>query len=267
MKPIYIILGLILAAGAGALGGSLVATRAPAHTTEALQPQVAALQPAVAITPEVSKRLEALSMEISALETQLAAVRDERARTPVVAAASAPDRASVLAESTESFAAVHRDAILKVVADERAEQERKREEERKQREEQQLANKADRAAQKFNLNDAQKRQLTEYYVTERQKFDEMRMQFREGTAPGGPNETARDAFKEARDWRTNELTRLFGTDLGAQINEFETDRGRGGVAGGGGGARRQGANANGNGAVRGDSVPQAPVGQRPGGGF
>lgn len=261
MKPLFLILGLLLAVAAGVVGGTLSAPSGPARTSEALQPSPP-LQPAVAISPEVLKRIEALSMEIATLETQIAALREEKSRVPV-ALSPAPELSSVPNESTETFVAAHRDAILKVMADERAEQERKREAERKEREEQQLANKAERVAEKLALNDAQKRQLAEYYVFERQKIEEFRAQYREARADGSAPENPRDAFREAREWRTNELTRLFGTDLGAQINEFENGPVRGEKRANAGGGKKANAAGAQDGADQNGAGLTAP---RPGGG-
>jgi hypothetical protein len=50
----------------------------------------------------------------------------------------------------------------------------------------------------------------------------MRMAWRDTDGTVEP----REAFREAQQWRTNELTRLFGTDLGAQIGEAESQRDR-----------------------------------------
>jgi hypothetical protein len=196
------------------------------------------------VSPDVQRKIDALHMEIADLQEKIAHLSDQR--TPGVAVA-VPQKV-VVDDSPEVFAAVHREAILKVIADQRAEEERKRDEERARREQEQLAQRVDRAAQKYNLNEGQKHQLTDFYVAERQKFEDMRTQFRDAGADSGQN-PMREGFREIQTWRNAELTRLFGTELGAQIGENEGDRFR--AAGGGAGARRgqngQGGGQNGQG--------------------
>jgi hypothetical protein len=258
MKPILMILGLVLAAGAGALGGILAAPRATRAPVDAWVDARPAATPPPSQNPELEKRLQSLSLELSGLQTEIAALRDERSRAPAAAETSqSADKLAVAAESSEVFAAVHRDAILKVLADERAAQEKKREEERRDRELKALEAKADRATQKLGLNAAQRSTLVDYYANERTHIEEMRAQFRDSAQDGN---TARDAFREGREWRANELTRLFGTDLGAQINEFEGEGMRGRVAGGG--PRRNGADGQNGGNAAGGAPAVAPGGNR-----
>lgn len=239
MKPLYLILGLVVAAAAGALGGLLVSPRADAKPLEALAPNSAPQTASASVTPEVQKQLDALNMEIATLQAQVAALKSAGERTPVVATAAAEKPEMV--ESTVAFATLHKDAILKVIADERAEQERKREEERVAREQQQLVARAERTGAKFNLDEAQKRSLTEFYGEQRKRMDEMRAQARDG-AQDTTATNVRDAFRELRDWGTAQLIQRFGTDLGTQISEYEVDRFRngGGNPGAGVGPGRRG---------------------------
>lgn len=254
MKPFLVLLGLVLAAGAGAVGGSMTASSKVSAAAAPLQAPTTAASPEVtAIPAEVQKRLDSLAMEVATLEHQLANLRADKERVPA-APAEAPATVAATAVSSDEFASQHREAILKVLADERADQERKREEERKQREAQQLENRADRVAQKVPMSDGQKRQLVEYYAAERAKFEEARTQMRDGTLEPGM-ENPREAFNQMREWRANELTRLFGTELGAQINEADTERMRGGLAGGGRRGNNGGNNAGANGAVDGGAAP------------
>jgi hypothetical protein len=232
MKPLLILAGLVLAAGAGAAGGALVAP-ASRVAAEPLSPSTPANAPAVAVTPEVQRKIDALHMEIADLQDKITQLSGQR--TPGVAAPVTEK--VVVDDSPEVFAAVHREAILKVIADQRAEDERKREEERVRRDQEQMAQRVDRVAQKYNLNEGQKHQLTDFYTAERQKFDDMRTQVRDLGADAGQN-SMRDGFREIQAWRTAELTRLFGTELGAQIGENEGDRFRAAGGGPGGGGRR-----------------------------
>ncbi len=267
MKPILMILGLVLAAGAGAVGGILAAPRATRASADAFVEARPSAAPVSALTPELEKRLQTLSMEMSGLQTEIAALRDDRSRAPASTSSKpAESNLASASESPEVFAATHREAILKVLEDERLAKEKAREEERKAREAKLIDAKADRAAQKFALTAGQRTALVDYYTAERAHIEEVRAQFRDGTQDGNP-ETMRDAFREGREWRANELTRLFGTDLGAQINEFEND-GLRGRQGGGGGVRRvagaDGQNPGGNGGQNaGGGAPRPP---RAGGG-
>src|SRR5262249_46131398 len=150
---------------------------------EPLSPSTLASSPSVAVTPEVQRKIDALHMEIADLQdkiTQLSAQRTPGVTPPVT-------EKVVVDDSPEVFAAVHREAILKVIADQRADEERKREEERVRREQEQLAQRVDRDAQKFNLNEGQKHMLMDFYTQERQKFDDVRAQVRDQGADAGQN--------------------------------------------------------------------------------
>ncbi|MDZ4774865.1 MAG: hypothetical protein SGI72_17210 [Planctomycetota bacterium] len=231
MKPIFMVLGLILAAGAGAVGGIVASPRAKPAPVDAFADVRTSTSAATQSSSEVEKRMQALSLELSGLQSEIAALRDDRTRASAATEARVPsDKLAVVDESTAAFAAQHKDAILKVMADERAAQELAREEERKQRDIKMSEGRADRAAQKLSLTAGQRQALVDYYAAERTHIDEVRAQFRDGKQETG-NETMREAFRDGREWRTNELTRIFGTDLGAQINEFENDGFRNRAAG------------------------------------
>ncbi|MBL8859179.1 MAG: hypothetical protein JNL28_11775 [Planctomycetes bacterium] len=255
MKPILLILGLVLAAGAGAVGGMMAAPRA---TRTAIEPVVLQATPSASetsstLSPELEKRLQHLSMEIGNLGTQLAALSEDRTRTPATtASASTTPQLGLAATSPEVFAAVNREGVLKILADERAEQERVREEERKVREQKMIEAQAERAAAKFNLSAAQQRSLSDFYAQERQRISDVRSQFRDGQQEPGAD-SVREAFREAKEWRNSELTRLFGTDLGAQISEFETD----GFRRGNNGQQRRGGGADAPAAGAGPGAPAA----------
>jgi hypothetical protein len=242
MKFLLVFVGLVLAAAAGAVGGAVFSPAAPARVVEPLQPQsqTAAVP---GISKEAQQRLDAMSMEISDLQTQIAGLRQQASRAPAVG--STPELAAV-SPASDDFADLHRAAIIKVIDDQRAEEARKREEERKQREIQQAKQHAERVATKVPLSEGQKLLLAQFYEDDRAKMDEMRTQMRDTMEAGGT--PVRDAFREAREWHTNELTRLFGTELAGQIDEADSGNRRIGPNGGngqnGGGAqRRRGGNA------------------------
>jgi hypothetical protein len=248
MKVLLVIVGLVLAAGAGAVGGALCTgmcpSSGPSGTVEAIQPPTV-VTPGPAVLPaEAQQRMDALSMELGDLQSQIAALRAEKSRAPAgVPAAAATEVAAASNESTEAFAAIHRDAIIKVITDREADLERKAAEERKLREEQQLVARADRVATRLNMSEGQKQLLVGYYTSERARMEEVRVQARD-IADGGTPGATREAFQAAQEWRTNELTRLFGTELGAQVRDAEGGDRRGVMGGNGGGNRRGGNGGN-----------------------
>jgi hypothetical protein len=256
MKILLVLAGLLAAAAAGAAGAALFSP-APAPATAALQPREAPVSPAPTAVPrEVQQRLDTLTQEVADLQAQLAEVRAGASRTS--AAAAAPEAPSV---SVAQVATIQREAILKVLADEKAAEEQKREQERLKRAEEMRLQRADRMAQRVGLNAAQERQLADFYLQENDKIEAFRQQFRDGGMANMDREQMRAQFQEFRTWRESELTRLFGPETGKQIADTEGDRFRGGPgffggdsqgggqgqAQGGGGRRGRGGAAGGQG--------------------
>ncbi len=230
MKIFLVLIGLLAAAAAGAASGAFFAPAAPSAPTAASPAPVQVAERDGATDRAFEARIDALSMQIADLQDELGALRASAARTPVEpleVAAAAPIGAPV--------PAVQREQILRVIADEKAAEAQKRENERIQREEEQRLQRADRMAQRVGLNEAQERQLADFYLVERNKFEEMRIAARD--AVGGDPADMRTAFRDARDWRNGELVRLFGPEVGGQIAEADQDRLRGGMGGGGNGRR------------------------------
>jgi len=239
MKIILVLIGLLAAATAGAVSGAWFApAAAPVATAASPAPAPVTVRDAQS-DRAAEARIDALSMQIADLQDEVAALRASAARTPAdvpEVAATAPIGAPV--------PAVQRDQILRVIADEKAAEAQRREAERIQREEDQRLQRADRMAQRFGLNEGQERQLADFYLVERNKFEELRETMRIGRESGGEPEDMRNLFRDARDWRNGELERLFGPDVGKQIAEVDQDRMRGGMGGGGGGGNgRRGAEA------------------------
>ncbi len=229
MKILLILAALLVAAAAGAAGAALFAP--PATSTSA------PVEPAKRDAPSVSnlsldaeKRIDALSMEVADLEAQIRELRTAAARSAVI-----PDEVPKTTTSAAPLVASQREQILQVIADEKAADERRREEERLKREEENRLQRADRQAQRFGLNEAQERQLADYYLQSKTKLDEVRESMRAARESGAMDgEQLRTAMRDARDWSTQELERLFGPDTGRQIAESEIERYRGGGFGGGG---------------------------------
>ena len=257
MKPLYAFVGLLLAAGAGALGGYIAAGPNHAPATSTLISDALPLTSSVAGTPNrdlaaIELRLDGLSRQIEELQQR----RESGGREPAMVA----EQAKTEELTTNAFVALHKDAIRKVFEEERAEEARKAEEDRKQRDLIASQKRAEGMATRFNLDAKQTKQLTDLYEVERAKQNELRNAMQNGTMPDGTN--PRDAFTAFRDWRTQELTTTFGADLGGKINEADNQGFRGGPGGGpgggGGGGRRGGDNGQGGNGQGG--------GQGPGGG-
>jgi hypothetical protein len=228
-------------AASSAPGSSVVAAAAGAESARA---------------DDVLARLDTLTREIDDLHAEVLALKAGAERQP----AAAPAAVAVENESAAAFAAQHRDAILKVIADERAEQVRKKEEEQRQRDMESLLARADRTAKKFGLDATQQKQLADVYVLEQQKIEDMRTAMRDQGGWQGNPDGVRTAFQEMRDWRLNELTTRLGADLAQKINEADVQAFRGAMGGpgaGGGGRRNRQGGANAGQPQGGDFVPGA----------
>lgn len=231
---------ILLSALVGAATGGTVALVVSSKPAPEAQAKATAIEPSASVAhgAESDARFDALTRELDTLRMDLASLRAAANRAPAEEpAALAPEVAAISADPTPALRA----AVLKVLDDDRKQRENDREAERQKREEEQLLARAERVAKKFNLGLDDQKKLADVYAGERARFEEMRtLAQNEGglrADPGG----MRDAFRTIRDWRTGELTRLFGAETGKQIDEFENERFRGGV-----GARR-GGNGGGNG--------------------
>lgn len=244
MKPIVVVLSLIAAVAAGAVGGIVASTTAtPAQAVAgpsrgaARAPETATARPSALVdNSDVQKQIGDLSNEVARLQAELVALREGRVRADATEAAQAVTTEEIPAGS---LAIIHEDAIRRVIAKDRAELQQKEEDARKQREIDSAVQRAERIAKELGLSTAEQQKLAEVYVMERDKRDEFRKAFQDGTVPD--RDQMRQTFQEFRDWRTTELTSRLGADLAAKVNEFEGDRGGFGMRmmgpdGGGGGA-------------------------------
>jgi hypothetical protein len=152
--------------------------------------------------------------------------------------------------------AAHRDAILKVIEDDRQEQKRKQDDEQRARDLQTALARAERTAKQFGLAGDQQKALADVYILERQKIDDLRNQMRDQGGAVGDPQAMRQGFRDLRDWRLVELTNRLGADLAEKINEADAQRLGGGGQGGRRGNRGQGGTGGG-----------TDGGNRPGGGF
>lgn len=246
MKPIVAILGLLAAVAAGAVGGivasTTTATPVATDSTTAARPSSTPTTTSAAPTldnSDLQSEITALQNELARLRSELVSLREGRTRE---SATATPASASTELIPAESLAIIQKDAILRVIAEERADLQRKEDEARKQRELEQATQRAERVAKELNLSPAEQTKLAEVYVMEREKRDEFMRNMRNGEVPD--REQMRQSFQEYREWRTNELTTRLGSDLATKVNEYDGDRmgfggrGMGGGDGGGGGTTR-----------------------------
>lgn len=233
MKALVAVLSLFVAAAAGAVGGVIVtgSSSAPAVDVSHAASASAASTPGFDASKLVS-RIESLNQEVADLHQEVLHLKNNSQRAPV--ATEAP--AKVAEVDATDFAAQHRDAILKIIAQDRDDIARKQEEERKARDLENTLARADRTAKKIGLNPTQQKALADVFVLERQKMDDMR-----NMRGQGDPEAMRTAFQEFRDWRTGELTKRLGADLAQQVEEND----RAGFRGFGGGRGGNGPGGNG----------------------
>ena len=246
MKPLHI-LGVLVLSIVGGYVGSLLGGQPSASAAA----PAAGVAPAAAVTAapagpskEIVARLDDLDMRLGALSTKLEQAGGAPARL------EAPESVQAKVEAAVASATPSRESILRVIEEDRAAQEAKREAERKEREAQAAKQRADRIAQRLNMTPGQAQTLADFYVQERAKFDELRS----GWQNGGDPESMREQMRTAREWRDQELVRLFGTDLGTQLSEQGFEMGGRGFGGGPGGNNNGGGNNTGgnNGGGRGN---------------
>jgi hypothetical protein len=254
MKTALILVVLVLVLALGALGltlfGNARAATADAHGGNA--PASVAAQPAASESADTLARIDALGREVDDLRAQVAALKAGAAREPAAPVVAEKP----VEEASTSFVADHRDAILRVIEEDRQEQKRKADEEQRARELQAALARAERTAKEFGLGHDQEKSLADVYILERAKIDDLRTQMRDQT---GDPAAMRQSFRELRDWRLNELTTRLGADLAQKINDTDAQAFRGafggggpGGGGGGGGGRRGGNGGNGNGTDNGN---------------
>jgi hypothetical protein len=255
MKALIAILCLCLAGAAGAVGGVLVTSSSSPSVDSAHAIASPGSASAKSMDPaQLVSRIESLNQEVSDLHQEILRLKESSSRTP--AATAVP--VQLASEENSTFAVEHRDAILKIIAEDREALERQKKEEDERKQMEALLARADRTAKKLGMNATQQKALADVYVLERQKMDEMR-----GLRTQGDPEAARTAFQEFRTWRTDELTKRLGTDLAQQVEEADVAMWRGFGRGGNGRGGNGGGPQGGPGGPGG--FPFAPPGGPPGG--
>ncbi len=227
MKLLLVFACVILAVVAGAAGALLVSTPPPpqalVESPGALSQPVEPLSAATAALEdtELAARVDELVQEVAALREELTRMKEGTGRAPVASSESIAGSAAVRA--SDDFAEVHRDDILQLVEEDRQAREQKREAERAQREEEALLARAERVAKEVGLNASQQKSLADVYTLERQKIDELRKLAIGGDFAEMPVQV-REQMAGFRQWRTDELTARFGSELAQKINELDADR-------------------------------------------
>ena len=240
MKPIVIVCVIASCLVAGFIGASLVVVYALQHRADLARGEAVAASRSrdVALRAESERaargavptsgtdsatqaEVASLREALAELEIEVASLREEFARRDV-----SGELLAATESEPEAFGSFQRDAIVKVLEEERKKEQQKREEERKQREQEAIDRMAERAAKDLGLSPADQRRLSDFMVVASAKRDET---FRGGRDGGGAD--FRTAFDDYRTWRDGELKKTFGDQLGQQLIDYQREQ-RDGFGGG-----------------------------------
>jgi hypothetical protein len=151
------------------------------------------------IARHLADRIDAVSQEVTGLRSELAAQR------------------------SSEMSPAQREAILKVVAEERAQRQQADERAQRQRFAQLCDQDAERAAKKFGLSEDQRKGYAEVLRLGEDKLmaldAQMRDFFFKTNDMQATAEAEESAMQEIKDWRLEELTKRMGSDLAHRINE------------------------------------------------
>jgi hypothetical protein len=220
MKTFLVIAAIlfVLLAGAISIFLFLGTSAPPAPASSAISAPASAPTESGRANDETLARLDALAREITDLREEVAALKASAQREAVPAATLDAKPESV--ETSAAVTPVQRDAILKVIADDRAEQKRKQDEEQAQRDLQNALARADKAALKYGLTVDQKKGLVDVFVADAQKSSDLRNQMM-NQGFNGDREAMRKAFTDLDTWRMDELSKRMGPDLAQQVHDGE----------------------------------------------
>lgn len=231
MKPIQIALVLAGAAVASYAGATLALQAKPAAPTTGDAPAaskdtVVAAAPSSEEKPFAAAELDGLRGAVANLQREVDDLRAQLARRDV-AANETPTEAGKVA-TVDAVADLQRDAIVRVMEEERQREQQKRDDERKAREKEALDRLADRAAKELGLSPADQTRYGEYLAVASAKREEMFAGMRGGQGNGTDFRTA---WEDYRTWSENELKGTFGDNLGQQIGDWQREQMRGGGMG------------------------------------
>lgn len=240
MKPIVIVGALVASLLAGFAGATVAVRMAmekrateQAHAAELSTNEVAARarpsESGEALTPSYSDSADiaALKQALTAMQREIDDLRAQLGRREVESGVA---RADQLPTDVSAYADLQRDAVVKILEDEKKREQDKRDQERKEREQEMFNRMAERAAKDLGLSPADQQRLADFMPIASAKRDEV---FRAARDSGGP-EGFRAAFDEYRTWRDTELKGTFGDALGQQLIDYQSNQ-RGGMDGGFGG--------------------------------
>jgi hypothetical protein len=271
MRPILIV-ALVAALFVAGLGVMMLRSNAAARQVEVAQADsanaahaaanadaaMAAEEAAQARFLALESRIGELTSMVASLTSEVRTLRDSASREPALAATDPAASAQV------SASPVQREAVLKILEEERDREAKEREAARLEREKEQAKARAARVAKELSLNAADEARLAELMVTSNVKRQELFDKVRDD---GFDRDAMRTSFEELRKWQTDQLTTAFGPGLAEQIEGYERDRmgfGGGNFFGGaqaGQGGGRRGRNNGGNGGNAGSGAPPQPPGQ------
>lgn len=233
MKPIQTVLviaGAAVASFAGASVALMGKSEPAAHEATALAPRddaSTASQAAAQPAPFANSELDGLRGAVANLQREVDDLRAQLARRAAEPVETANSTGTVA--TAEAVAEVQRDAIVKVMEEERQREQQKRDDERKAREKETLDRMAERAAKDLGLSPADQTRYSEYLTVASAKRDEMFAGMRNGGG-NGPQDF-RTAMEDYRTWSENELKGTFGDNLGQQLGDWQREQMRGGFGG------------------------------------
>lgn len=231
MKPIHTVLLLAGAAAASYAGATLALQATPAAPTSsdaasAAKDTVVAAAPSSEAKPFAAAELDGLRGAVANLQREVDDLRAQLARRDVAANETPTETGKVA--TVDAVADLQRDAIVRVMEEERQREQQKRDEERKVREKEALDRMAERAAKELGLSPADQTRYSDYLAVASAKREEMFAGMRGGQGNGTDFRTA---WEDYRTWSENELKGTFGDNLGQQIGDWQRDQMRGGGMG------------------------------------
>ena len=240
MRPIHLLLGLVVVLGSGA--AAFVATNLASRSEPAKPELASAPAPEMVGYADAARahaaedKLAMLSARVDALNDELENLRNSANRAPVNVA-SAPT-APLPTSGTVAVTEEQRQAVLTVLAEDRARQAAEADAKRTAAELDAAKRRAARIAKDLSLSPGDEARLADLMLESGKKRQDMFESMRNGNFD---RDTARTQMEAFRTWQTDQYTVAFGASIADQIIQSEGDRmgfggGPGGGFGGGNGA-------------------------------
>ena len=266
MRPIHLLLGLVvvLASGASAfLATRLASTSNSASASNSPEVVVATLSEAgsgnagpALEAQRAREQLAMLSSRLDAMTLELESLRNSAHREP---AAAPLEPVLEVAAGSVAVSPEQRQAVLAVLAEEKAREAAEAEASRLQQEKENAQRRAARIAKELTLSPGDEARLADLMVASNSKRQELFEGMRGGNFD---RDTARTQFETFRTWQTEQLSQAFGQSIADQILQTEGERffGPGGGPGGGQGGGPGGIAGGANGRRRGNGGGQNAAG-------